>query len=78
MAESAVLGYLKNREDIPISIRKMSHELNIKKRCIYSICCNDSSILKVHPSHCGSGRSHLSVFVHTNSNKWNVDKPLLE
>ena len=78
MSESAVIGYLKQREEVPISIRKISNELKIKKRHVLAICVAQSCISAVHPTHCASGRNKLSVFVHSNKKKWVVEKPIYE
>ena len=70
MYTDIVISYLSSRNNIPLSVKHISRKLHIKKRCIISICNQELTVKKVHPSHCGSGKDSSSIFVSSKSDKW--------
>ena len=74
MFYETVKCYLESRGEIPLSVKHISNKLKVKKRCIIAICNEEKMIKKVHPSHCGSGRDHASIFIYSTNDKWETMK----
>lgn len=68
-ARESVLHFLE-KWTIPVSIKKISNELAMKKKLALAICHKEPGVLKVHPSHCGSGKEKASLFILSSDEKW--------
>ena len=55
---------------VPMSVRKISSDLKLKKRTVKAICHQLPHISCVHASHTGSGRGNSSLFIHSSDPKW--------
>lgn len=64
-----VCGHLKEK-NVPMSVRKIASDLNLKKRSVLAMCHQAPELSVVDPSWCGSGRNHGSLFVYSNDPKW--------
>ena len=69
-----VLSFFETNQEVPYSIRTVCKRLGMKKRCVHSICSDSKKLVKVHPTHCGSGKTSLNLFVCSSNNKWLEDK----
>ena len=67
--QERVVEFLKEKKG-PVSLKHISRELRLKKRRVVSVCHQDLGITKVHPSHCGSGKNHASIFMYTTDPKY--------
>ena len=69
-----VTGLLKDK-NVPVSVRKISRDLHLKKRTVLAICHQVPELSRVNPSWCGSGRTESSLFVYSSNPKWLSLKP---
>lgn len=67
--QESVVDFLRAKK-VPVSLRTISQGLGLKKRPVLAVCHQDPQITKVHPSHCGSGKDHASLFILSSDEKW--------
>lgn len=70
MSTVDLVSDLLKEKNVPMSVRKISHNLHMKKRVVLAICHQVPEISYVEPSWCGSGRTKGSLFVYSSDPKW--------
>ena len=58
------------KKNVPMGVRKISRDLNLKKRAVLAICHQAPEVSVVAPSWVGSGRFQGSLFVYSTDPKW--------
>jgi len=66
-----VNSYISSKS-VPLSVRTISHRVGIKRRTVHAICEQLENVTKVHPCHCGSGKTTGLLFIASTDPRWSA------